>query len=257
MVRLMDAGSHPDFRLIKREPHETGPKKGELRRGISIDQVRKLQELFAVAPSLGDWRVAVIDCMDELEPQAAQALLKILEEPPAKSVFLLVAHAPGRLLPTIRSRCRRLDFATLDAGSMDAILGAERPKLSAEERSRLIPLAGGSVGRAIDFAELDLGPLAEEALAILRHGDPDNARRSRLASSLALKAAAARYAAFLDMVPPLLAAEARSAEGPRRLRAAEAYERARETASLAPRLSLDPAATIFSLGTIMAGVGEG
>jgi DNA polymerase-3 subunit delta' len=255
MVRLIDAGSHPDFRLIKREAHETGSRKGELRRGIIIDQVRKLQELFAVAPSLGDWRVAIIDCMDELEPQAAQALLKTLEEPPAKSLFLLVSHSPGRLLPTIRSRCRRLDFQTLDATSLDAILQAERPGMSAEERERLIPLAGGSASRALDFAELDLGPLAQEALAILRHGDPDNARRSRLASSLALKAAAPRYAAFLDMVPPLIAGEARRAEGARRLRAAEAYERARETASLAPRLSLDPASTVFALGTIMAEIG--
>jgi DNA polymerase-3 subunit delta' len=255
MVRLISAGSHPDFRLIKREAHETGPKKGELRRGISIDQVRKLQELFAVAPSLGDWRVAIIDCMDELEPQAAQALLKTLEEPPGKSLFLLVSHSPGRLLPTIRSRCRRLDFQTLDPASLDAILQAERSTMSAEDRARLTPLAGGSAGRALDFAELDLGPLAQEALAILRHGDPDNARRSRLASSLALKAAAPRYAAFLDMVPPLIAGEARQAEGMRRLRAAEAYERARETASLAPRLSLDPASTVFALGTIMAEIG--
>lgn len=252
MVRLIDAGSHPDFRLVKREAHETGPKKGELRRGISIDQVRKLQELFAVAPSLGDWRVAIIDCMDELEPQAAQALLKTLEEPPGKSLFLLVSHSPARLLPTIRSRCRRLDFQTLDPVSLDAILQAERPMMTAEERAGLIPLAGGSAGRALDFAELDLSPLAQEALAILRYGDPDNARRSRLASSLALKASAPRYAAFLDMVPPLIAGEARQAEGMRRLRAAEAYERARETASLAPRLSLDPASTVFALGTIMA-----
>jgi DNA polymerase-3 subunit delta' len=257
IVRLMDAGSHPDFRLVKREPHETGTRKGELRRGIIIDQIRKLQELFAVAPSFSDWRVAVIDCMDELEPASAQALLKILEEPPAKCLFLLVSHSPGRLLPTIRSRCRRLDFATLDATSMDSILRTERPVLSTDDRARLIPLSGGSAGRALDFAELDLGSLAQEAIAILRGGDPDNSRRSRLASALALKAAAPRYAAFLDMVPPLIASEARTAEGARRLRAAEAYGQARETASLAPRLSLDPASTVFALGTIMAGVGRG
>lgn len=254
MVRLIEAGSHPDFRLLQRELHDDPKKKGELRRSITIKQVRKLQELFAVAPSLGDWRVAIIDCMDELEPQAQQALLKTLEEPPARSLFLLVSHSPGRLLPTIRSRCRRLDFSPLDDAALDAILSVERPKLSADDRARLIPLASGSAGRALDFAELDLAPLAQEALAILRQGDPDNSRRSRLASALALKAAAPRYAAFLDLVPPLVAAEARRAEGARRLRAAEAYERARDTASLAPRLSLDAASTIFALGTIMAGV---
>lgn len=254
IVRLLDAGSHPDFRLLKREPHDSGPKKGELRRGITIDQVRKLQELFAVAPSLGDWRVAVIDCLDELEPAAAQALLKILEEPPAKCLFLLVCHLPGRILPTIRSRCRRLDFAPLKAAAMDQLLREHQPGLMADERARLIPIVGGSIGRAIEFAELDLGPLAQDVLAILRRGDPDNSRRSRLASSLALKAAAPRYAAFLDMVPPLIAGEARAAEGSRRLRASQAYEEARQTASLAPRLSLDPGATVFALATIMAGV---
>ncbi|GAA4008806.1 DNA polymerase III subunit delta' [Sphingomonas humi] len=254
MVRLMEAGSHPDFRLVKRELHDDPKKKGELRRSITIKQVRKLQDLFSVAPSLGDWRVAIIDCMDELEPQAQQALLKTLEEPPAKSLFLLVSHSPGRLLPTIRSRCRRLEFGPLDDAAMEAILSAERPDLSAADRARLIPLASGSAGRALDFASLDLTPLAQEAVAIMRQGDPDNSRRSRLASALALKAAAPRYAAFLDLIPPLLAAEARKAEGPRRLRAAEAYERARETATLAPRLSLDPASTVFALGTIMASV---
>src|SRR6476469_9015467 len=82
MVRLLEAGSHPDFRLRERELHDDPKKKGELRRSITIKQVRRLQELFSVAPSLGDWRVAIIDCMDELEPQAQQALLKTLEEPP-------------------------------------------------------------------------------------------------------------------------------------------------------------------------------
>lgn len=254
IARLIEAGSHPDFRLVKREPHDSGPKKGELRRGIVIDQIRKLQELFAVAPALSDWRVAVIDCMDELEAQAEQSLLKLLEEPPPRCLLLLVSHVPGRLLPTIRSRCRRLDFAALDATSIDTILQREKPELSAAERARLVPLAAGSAGRAMAFAELDLAPLAEEALTILRQGDPDNSRRSRLASALALKAAAPRYAAFLDLVPPMIAAEARRSEGAKRQRAAEAYAKARETAALAPRLSLDPASTVFALSTLMAGV---
>ncbi|WP_029942361.1 AAA family ATPase [Sphingomonas astaxanthinifaciens] len=257
IARLVEAGSHPDFRLIKREVHETGTNKGELRRGIVIDQVRKLQELFRAAPALSPWRVAIIDCMDELEPQAQQSLLKLLEEPPANCLLLLVSHVPGRLLPTIRSRCRRLDFGALDDATLDTILAERQPSLTPEARARLIALAAGSADRALAFAELDLVPLAEEALAILRRGDPDNSRRSRLASALALKAARPRYAAFLDIVPPLLAAEARAAEGLRRQRALAAYDQARETASIAPRLSLDPAATVFALGTIMASVGEG
>ncbi len=257
IARLFDARSHPDFRILQREVWDKGPKKGELRRNITVDQIRTMSELFSLAPAFSEWRVVVIDAMDELEGGAANALLKLLEEPPGKSLFLLVAHAPGRLLPTIRSRCRRLDFEPLADDALNRVLAGAKPDLAAEERARLVTLAAGSAGRALAYAELDLAPLAEEALAIIRRGDPDNSRRSRLASTLALKAAAPRYAAFLDLVPPLLAREARMAEGPRRQRAVAAYDKARETVAIAPRLSLDPAATVFALGTIMAEVGEG
>jgi DNA polymerase-3 subunit delta' len=104
------------------------------------------------------------------------------------------------------------------------------------------------------YASLDLAPLEEAALAILRDGDRDNARRSKLAQSLGPKAAADRYAAFLDMAPALIAQEARQLDGAARRRALDAYGRARETSRLAPRLSLDPAATVFQLGTILASV---
>ena len=196
----------------------------------------------------------MIDSVDDLEPNAANALLKMLEEPPANCIFFLVSHAPGRLLPTIRSRCRRLEFQPLDHDAMTSALAEALADTPAADRARLVALARGSVGRAIAFAELDLAPLEAEALGIMQNGDPDNSRRSRLASSLALKAAAPRYAAFLELVPALVAREARGSEGQRRERALKAYERARETVALAPRLSLDAAATCFQLGTILASV---
>lgn len=250
MARLFAARSHPDFRRLQREPNE----KGDLRRNITIAQVRKLAELFAVAPSMSNWRAVVIDSLDDLEASAANALLKMLEEPPSNSVFFLVSHAPGRLLPTIRSRCRRLDFATLDDAAMTSALREALPDASEGERAKLIPLAGGSVSRALAFAELDLAPLEEDALAIMRDGDPRNVRRSKMASALALKAAAPRYAAFLELAPALIAREARLQEGPARQRALDAYVRARETAAIAPRLSLDPAAATFQMGNILASV---
>ena len=251
IARLLEAGSHPDFRHLQREPNEKGD---ALRRNIKVKQVRKLAELFAVSPSMSPWRAVVIDSVDDLEPSGANALLKMLEEPPANSIFFLVSHAPGRLLPTIRSRCRRLDFGTLDDDAMTSALAEALPDVPAVERAQLVPLAGGSVGRAMSFAELELEPLQAEALAIMRSGDPDNSRRSRLASSLALKAAAPRYAAFLELVPTLVAREATSSSGAQRERALKAYEQTRQTVALAPRLSLDPAATCFQLGTILASV---
>ena len=110
------------------------------------------------------------------------------------------------------------------------------------------------MGRALAIAELDLAPLESEALAILRQGDPDNAAARSWRRRLGAKAAAERYAAFLDLVPGLIAGEAAGLEGQARGRALDAYARARETAALAPRLSLDPAATVFQLGAILASV---
>ena len=253
VAHLVREGSHPDMRWLRRLENE---KTGNLARNISVDQVRALGEFLSLTPALSDWRVAVIDSIDDLEPSAANALLKILEEPPSNTVFLLVSHAPGRLLPTIRSRCRRLDFHKLDNDAMASILEAQAPQLSDAERDRIIAMAFGSAGRALAFAELDLAKLEDAALAILRQGDPTNARRSELAGELGKKAAADRYAAFLGLAPSLIAREARQLQGARRERALDAYDKARELAMIAPRLSLDPAATVFQVGGILADVAE-
>ena len=253
MVKLIAAGSHPDMRWLQRLPKERGE---GLARNISVKQVRELAELFDLSPAMSQWRVAVIDTMDELEPSAANALLKMLEEPPPNSIFFLVSHAPGRLLPTIRSRCRRLDFQTLGDAAMTSILAAQAPQLTVGERQRITAMAGGSAGRALAFAELDLAKLEDSALAILRQGDPTNARRSALSSELGKKGAADRYVAFLDLAPSLIAREARRLDGAPRERALDAYSKARELAGMAPRLSLDPASTVFQLGGILADVAE-
>ena len=250
IARFLAAGSHPDFRLLERLERPTGG----LARNISVDQVRSLGDLLAVTPSLSPWRAIVIDAADDLEPSAANALLKMLEEPPANTLFFLVSHAPGRLLPTIRSRCRRVDLGRLDDDTMTSLLSHSLPNESPAEIARIATFAQGSIGRAVDISALDLAPLEQEAQLIIREGDADNARRSKLAGALGGKAAAERYAAFLELVPGLLAREAVDLSGEARGRALDAYARARETVALAPRLSLDPAATVFQLGRILASV---
>jgi len=253
MVRLVEAGSHPDMRRLERIVND---KTDKLARNISVDQVRSLSELFDLSPAMSDWRVVVVDTVDELDAPGANALLKMLEEPPPNSLFFLVSHAPGGLLPTIRSRCRRLDFQSLGDDAMTSILETQAPDLSAGERQKIIPMAFGSAGRALAFAELSLAKLEDAALAILRQGDPTNARRSDLAQELGKRGAGERYAAFLDLAPSLIAREARSLDGFRRERALDAYAKAREIAAIAPRLSLDPAATVFQIGGILASVPE-
>lgn len=250
IVRLVEAGSHPDMRWLQRLPKE----KGEgLARDITIKQIRALGNFMAMTAALSPWRVAVIDSLDEMNKEGSNALLKMLEEPPPNTLFFLVSDAPGRLLPTIRSRCRRLDFQPLDDAAMTSILEA-RTDLNAAERKRVTAASLGSAARALAFAELGLAKLEDAALAILRNGDPTNARRSDLALELGRKGAAERYTAFLDLAPSLIAREARTLEGSPRERALDAYAKARELAAIAPRLSLDPASTVFQIGGILAEV---
>jgi DNA polymerase-3 subunit delta' len=251
IVKLSEAGSHPDMRWLERLPRE---KAEGLARNISVEQVRELGAFLNLTPARSPWRVVVIDTADELESSAANALLKMLEEPPANTVFFLVSHAPGKLLPTIRSRCRRLNFERLSDDAMTSILGRQAPDLSAAERDQIIAMSGGSAGRALAFADLGLAKLEDSALAILQRGDPTNARRSELALELGRKGAADRYSAFLDLAPSLIAREARRLDGAQRERALDAYAKARELAVLAPRLSLDPASTVFQIGGILAQV---
>ena len=123
---------------------------------------------------------------------------------------------------------------------MTSVLAEQLPSATSAERARLIASAEGSPGRALAFAALDLAPLEEDILTILREGDPTNARRSKLAQSLGLKAAADRYAAFLDLVPSLIAREARGLERrparprARRLRPCQESQRARAAAVARP-----------------------
>ncbi|HEY4071297.1 MAG TPA: DNA polymerase III subunit delta' [Sphingomicrobium sp.] len=252
-VKLVEAGSHPDMRWLERLPKE----KGEgLARDITVKQIRALGEFMAMTAALSPWRVAVIDSMDELNKEASNALLKMLEEPPPNTLFFLISNAPGRLLPTIRSRCRVLHFDALGDDAMTSILEAQSPGLSDAERKRIVSMSFGSAARALAFAELGLAKLEDAALAILRQGDPTNARRAELANELGKKASAERYAAFLELAPSLIAREARGLRGPSLERALDAYAKTRELAVVAPRVSLDPAATVFQIGGFLAEVAE-
>ncbi|MCI0684793.1 MAG: DNA polymerase III subunit delta' [Gemmataceae bacterium] len=149
VFRHVAAGSHPDLLTIERAYDE---KRDRFRTEIVVDDVRELGAFLHLKAAAGGWRVVVVDCADDLNPSAANALLKLLEEPPAKALLLLVSHAPGRLLPTIRSRCRRLTLAPLDTQAMDEFLQTSCPQLADADRRLLIQLADGSIGRALEIA---------------------------------------------------------------------------------------------------------
>lgn len=251
IARLLDADSHPDFARLERLVNE---KTEATARNISIDQARSLQKLVGVTPSLSDWRAIVIDSIDDMEAAAANALLKNLEEPPAKTVFLMVTHAPGRLLPTIRSRCRLLRFGPLDRPEMEAALADALPQADPAEIGALAALGQGAPGVAMRYAGLDVAGLDAAMAALIHEGDPVNARRMALARQLSTKAAAPRYAMFLERAPSAIAAAAHGRTGSALAEAIALWERARSLAVAAPRLSLDPQTTVFEMGGMLAGL---
>ena len=107
---MMESGSHPDFLYVSRPTDE----KGKLKSDIPVDSIRKLSRFFSLRPALGGWRVAVIDSIDDLNASSANALLKTLEEPPEKSVLILISQGEKPTLPTLRSRCRKVRLSHLN-----------------------------------------------------------------------------------------------------------------------------------------------
>lgn len=127
-------------------------KTGKPRSAIPVEDIRTLKRAMTLAPTEGGWRVVIVDAAEDMNPSAANALLKLLEEPPARVVFFLISHTPRRLLPTILSRCRRLDFAPLDEGDLAA---AFEQATGEPPRSDLLAAARGSVGAALALAAED------------------------------------------------------------------------------------------------------
>lgn len=253
IAALIDAGSHPDLMRLERLTDE---KSGSTARSISIDQIRSLQRLFATTGSYSERRIVIIDAVDDLERGGANALLKNLEEPPVGSLFLLVSHSPGRLLPTIRSRCRTLQFRPLADDVMTTILRRELPNAASSEIAGLIEAGEGAPGRALAFAGLDVAGLDASIDRLIRQGDPSNAERSALARSLASKSSQPRYEAFLERVPVRMAIEAKRRQGPALDRALTLWEQARDLAGSAVPLSLDAQATAFTLAGLVAALAE-
>lgn len=254
VAHYVRAGSHPDLRILERLSRD---KSDDLARSITIEQVRSLQGLFATTPSLSPRRVVIIDSIDDLERNAANALLKNLEEPPAGTVFFLVSHAPGRLLATIRSRCRLLRFGRLSDEQMRLALQRLLPEEPNDETDALIAVGDGSPGRALGFAGLDIGAIDQAIDRLVGEGDPTNAVRAWIARQLGTKAAQARYEAYLDRVPARIVAEARRRQGPALANAVLLWEEARRISESAVHLSLDPATTAFELASMLAKLGPG
>ncbi|MEL7178912.1 MAG: DNA polymerase III subunit delta' [Pseudomonadota bacterium] len=205
-ARLIQAGSHPRLSLIRR-PWDEKTKK--LKSEITVDAVRSLKSFFQMSAADGGRRVVIVDAADELNRNAANAILKELEEPPANCTILLIAHQPSRLLPTIRSRCRELRCARLGAEDLqNALAQAGHPS---EQSESLAALAGGSAGDAIRLLNHDgLAHYAELIKTLEKLPRIDRPSALRLADACVGKAGEVRFGMTLDLIDLFLSRAARA-----------------------------------------------
>lgn len=257
---LIDSGAHPEFLWLKRDVAPSKARKAsdgeiaeeDLARNITVDQVRGLIGRMRNKPAVAQERTVIIDSIDDLERGASNALLKTLEEPPANTVFFLVSHNPGRLLPTIRSRCRTLRFAPLDAAAMARALATARPDLDGEALTALARLGEGSPGKALTYAGLDgIADTDTRLRAIASGGDRDNRLRAELARQFGLAAAKPKFDVMLAQAVAI-AAEIAHEGGEAGSAALQVRERILSSGRAAVRNSEDLATVAFAIGNSLA-----
>lgn len=258
-----DTRAHPD--ILRLEPLPDGEeearkqaegKQYKSKRNISVDQVRAMQRRLTTRPTLGNWRTVIVDAADDLEKGAFNALLKSLEEPPAGTVFLLVAHRLGRLPATIRSRCRTLRFPDLSESALAAVLDREAPELAQAERAAAIASANGSPGAALDFAVRDLGRAYQVMARMAEEGDADFALRGALLTALGQRPDRDQQVAAIETARMVLVKGLPDADRERSARIIEAHGSLARLLAQAPTANFDPAMLMLEIGGLLASVGE-
>ncbi len=250
-ARRVAAQSHPDLLTLER----TIGDKGKLRQDIAVDDVRRSGSFFGSTAAAGGWRIAIVDCVDDLNAAGANALLKVIEEPPARALLLLVSHAAGRVLPTIRSRCRMLTLRPLAesdvARAAASALGRQVDDPAIRQAAKA---AEGSVARALrllDGPALELRGRILELLQKLPDIDP----RALHALGDALGGSAPEpLAGFVDAVNGWLSAQLERAprESRRLARVAETWEKVNRAADEAATYNLERKPLVFAVFGLLA-----
>lgn len=255
------ADRHPDILIPEHPPEnkEESKKRDDgqeyrRKRSIPIDEVRTLQHRLTTRPTLGSRRVVIIDPADDLEKNAVNALLKSLEEPPVGTYFLLVTHRLGRLLPTIRSRCRMLRFSPLSAGQVEDVLRREAPQADAATRAAAIAAAEGSPGAALEFVEQDLGALHLLMQRILDEGDEGFALRGLLAEEIGARPSRERQQAVCDLARAVVAARLGQGDRAAQARIIAAHGDLVRLGAQLPTFNIDPGLVAMEIGGLLAGL---
>lgn len=205
----IEAQAEPRLSVLRRTQH---PNTGRMRNDITVEDVRAMRRFLQLSAADGGWRVIIVDDADQMNRNAANALLKYLEEPPPSCLFLLVSHSPAGLLPTIRSRCRTLDLAPLGPDDLAFALGAVDAVPGQGSETALAQLSAGSVGQALRLMAGDGLSLYTDLVALMNRGSGvDRALMTQVAESCAGRDSVDRYAAVLGLVKILLARLAKAA----------------------------------------------
>ncbi len=250
---------HPDIitltNLPKDDKEEKKREEGkpyETKRNISVAQIRAMQQRLNTRPTLGARRVIIIDPADDLEKSASNALLKSLEEPPVGTFFVLVAHRPARLLPTIRSRCRVLRFAPLNDEQIAGLLNRKVPEVNTATCDAAVAAAGGSPGVALDFVQRDLGPIDHLMREIAQNGDLNFVLRGRLAAAMGARPDRERILAVLDLARAVLAGEVAGANKTRIPAITDAHAELVTLSAQAPTYNFDVGLLVMEIGSLLA-----
>ncbi|MBS4084691.1 MAG: DNA polymerase III subunit delta' [Rhizobiales bacterium] len=249
--------SHPDLLVLRRVKEED---KKAISQVIRVEDTRRITSFFGSTSAYGGWRVCIVDAVEEMNAASANAILKLLEEPPARSLFLLISHTPGRLLPTIRSRCRRLAMKALAPGEVAqalASLSQSIPELDQAQFASAAEASQGSVGRALSLLfggedGLEVMHLTRELLARLP------AVESASIAALGDKLRGDNLGVFAEAVEDWLA-DAATGDGPaeRLARFAEAWDKVRRATATAEIYNLDRKPLVFQVFTMLSEAARG
>ncbi|MEP1443176.1 MAG: DNA polymerase III subunit delta' [Hyphomicrobiales bacterium] len=248
VFRRIASGGHPNI-LHLRVPLDEKTKKFKTQ--LTVDEVRRSVGFFGSTAGEAGWRVAIVDSADQMTISAANALLKILEEPPEKTLFFLLSSQPGRLLPTIRSRCQQLDFQPLNYADMTTALTAASSDdaLNYDSLQNYSAHLGGSVRRAYQFLANDMASLVDECHALLASQPNYNmATLHSFADHVAARGGDEKYNFFVDLMEGYVSNKVRAGGAPDVLVSlAKVWEKMRERIDLESRMNLDRKQTVLAL----------
>ena len=249
VARRVAAQSQGDLLVLERTVNE----RGKLRQDIAVDDVRRTVSFFGSTAGEGGWRIAIVDAVDELNDAGANALLKIVEEPPPRALLLLISHAPGLVMPTIRSRCRELDLRPVAIQDVAQAVAAALDRDPDAEVLEAAALAEGSVGRAVTMLQGPALALRQRVSQLLeRLPETDPLALHALGEAMA-GADPQPLATFLDTVNAWLSARLAVPQETRRMaRIAEAWDKVNRAASEVQEFNLERKPLVFSVFAVLA-----